>query len=283
MKRVNKKNLLVEITPCLIILLLLICGVLNRIESKKTRDKKEPQVAPETNQTPTNTEVTPIQPVNFKVEDNTEIPILMYHHIRDYVNPSDKIGTNLSVSLASFSEELDLIKSKGYNTLTFEDLSNGNIPSHPIILTFDDGYENFYKNAFPELQKRNMKAVSFVIVNSIGNSDYMNKEELIDLESHGIEIGSHTLSHPDLTKITASKAKNEIENSKQTLENILNKKIISFCYPSGKYNSDVEMMVKEAGYKYATTTTSGVGKFISPFDLHRYRVNKDTSINYFIK
>ncbi len=212
------------------------------------------------------------------------IPILMYHHIRDYDNPEDKIGTNLSVSPQEFINQLNLIENKGYKTVTFEEILNNHLPDKPIILTFDDGYLNFYQNAYPELKKRNLKAASYIITNSIGGGAYMNSNQIKEISNNGIEIGSHTISHPDLSKLSNEKAEREIFESKKILEVLLNKKIVSFCYPSGKYDETTKELVKDAGYSYAVTTNGGIAKLGSgDYELNRYRVNKGTDISRYLK
>lgn len=217
-----------------------------------------------------------------KVVNNIKIPILMYHHIRDYNDRSDQIGVNLSVPPAKFVSQLDYIKKQGYETITFNDIKNNNIPEKPIILTFDDGYQNFYDNAFPELEKRKMTAVSSIIVNFIGKGDYMTGKEIGEVENNGIEIGSHTLSHPDLSKISVNKAHSEIFDSKKALEDIIGKPVISFCYPSGKYNDSVIENVKSAGYSYAVTTNGGTADFNKPYELSRHRMNRDSNIKSYL-
>lgn len=144
---------------------------------------------------------------NFQKKIKVSIPILMYHNIRDYYNQNDKIGTTNSVSPEKFSEELDLIKKKGYETITFEDLEKNNIPKKPIILTFDDGNSNFYESAFPELKKRNMKAVVFIITGRIGKIGYLDDDKIKKISFYGIEIGSHTVSHRNLSKLFLTNSK----------------------------------------------------------------------------
>lgn len=214
---------------------------------------------------------------------NLSLPILMYHHIRDFNDPTDKIGTNLSVSPSDFATQLDLIKERGYTAINFQDILNGNLPEKSIILTFDDGYENFYQNAYPELKKRGMKAVSYIIVNDIGKNEYMTRDQIIEINNNDIEIGSHTLSHPDLATATSTRAEKEILDSKKQLEDIIVKKVISFCYPSGKYNDATENYVKNSGYSFAVTTKGGITTFADLFTLNRYRINNGTTINSWIK
>lgn len=217
------------------------------------------------------------------IGNGLRIPILMYHHIRDFNDPTDKIGTNLSVSPTDFVAELDKIKERGYTTITFQDVLKGDVPEKSIILTFDDGYENFYQNAYPELKNRGMTAVSYIIVGDIGKGDYMTSAQIAEIDKYGIEIGSHTLSHPDLSTATETRATREVTDSKAQLETIVGKPIISFCYPSGKFTDATELIVKNAGYSFAVTTQGGITTFGDTFALNRYRVNNGTSIDNWIK
>ncbi|MFA5927325.1 MAG: polysaccharide deacetylase family protein [Patescibacteria group bacterium] len=231
---------------------------------------------------PTNNE-TEAEKVETVDLSNLSMPTLMYHHIREYSFEKDEIGTQLSVSPSTFAKQLDDIAQKGYQTTTFSDLANGNMPAKPIILTFDDGYQNFYDNAFPELKKRNMKAELNVITSYVGRDGYVTNDEIIELSENGIEIGAHTVTHPDLSKISEESAKKEIFESKSQLENLLGTTIVTFCYPSGKYNDSIEALTKEAGYKFAITTENKLSTFNKPFSLQRYRVNRDTNISGYLK
>ena len=250
------------------------------IDSKIVTDAKTPLASVTTDDKSTTTEVKDNTAIDLS---NLEIPILMYHHIRDFSDPTDQIGINLSVSPARFASELDLIVSKGYTTINFKDLESGRaLPSKPIILTFDDGYLNFFANAYPELAKRKMTAVSYIITGKVGG-DYMATSQIKDISEAGIEIGSHTISHPDLSTATAAKAHTEIFQSKVQLEAVINKPIISFCYPSGKFNNAAVEIVRQAGYHFAVTTVPGVAKFNDTLRLSRHRVNADTNISTYLK
>jgi len=240
---------------------------------------KEPEIKTQLSEEPKPQVEEDIKPASQPAVIPETMPIFMYHHIRDYDKPDDKIGTNLSVSPKNLESQLNLIQQKGYNTTTFNDLAI----EKPVILTFDDAYDNFYSNAFPLLKEKNMKAVVFVIYNDIGKGGYMTLDQLKEISDYGIEIGSHTLSHPDLVKSTLQKASGEISSSKANLEKDLDLTINSFCYPAGKYNDEVVNLIKEAGYLYATTTNGGISNFSNPLTLNRYRMNKDTSISSYIK
>lgn len=277
LKRINKKSII-----SVVVFFLLVSAASFYIARMKSFESSEFSINQKTASDFQTTEnITADSEEILEDLSNMQLPILMYHHIRDYSSPTDNIGTNLSVSPAKFSQQLDLIQSLGYETMTLSGLKSST--KKPIILTFDDGYENFYINAYPELKKRGMVAVSFIIVNDIGKSDYMTKDQIKEINDNGIEIGSHTLSHPDLSVSSAEKQKTEITDSKSRLEHILSKTIYSICYPAGKYNTETLKIVSDAGFKYAVTTKSGISKFDNSLELNRYRVNTDTSISGYLK
>lgn len=277
-----------KIVTLVVLILCLAGGVIfnHMISSRKVVEAKT-----ETKSEAPTTIDNPVAEADLKTNENVvadpnkvsqKIPILMYHHIRDFNDPTDPIGENLSVSPINFARELDYIVSQGYKTITFDAVLANNVPAKPVILTFDDGYDNFYQFAYPELKKRGMVAVSYVITGKIGGL-YMTETQIKDVSANGFEIGSHTISHPDLSVISVEKARSEIFSSKQILENMIGKTVVSFCYPSGKYNAETIDLVKEAGYQYAVTTKSGTADFQSPFELKRFRMNKDTNIKNYLK
>jgi peptidoglycan/xylan/chitin deacetylase (PgdA/CDA1 family) len=111
----------------------------------------------------------------------------------------------------------------------------------------------------------------------------MTENQIVEINKNNIEIGSHTLSHPDLAVATDTKARREIFDSKASLEKMISKKVISFCYPSGKYTATTEALVKEAGYAFAVTTNGGITTFEDLYALNRHRINNGTSISGWIK
>lgn len=281
----KRKSLILSISAVALILIgSLIFFISSKSETKadaiipssvpKTVDTKKEQIDQPTKQNALTLPNVEISSLN--------IPILMYHHIRDYTDPSDPIGVGLSVSTVKFTSQLDKIKDKGFHTITFNDIENGDIPSKPIILSFDDGYENFYQNAFPALKQRGMTAISYVISGK-KDSNYMTENQIREISDAGIEIGDHTISHPDLSTLTEQKQRTEIFQSRDNLEKIIGKKIISFCFPSGKYNETTLALIKEAGFVFATTTKPGQAHFDKLFELQRYRMNHDTNIDLYLK
>src|SRR5437870_1039201 len=94
------------------------------------------------------------------------VPILMYHYIRYYDSPTDRVGSDLSVSPDDFRVQMDFLAANGYHPIDFNDLRgylHGTqvLPSRPVILTFDDGYADFFTAAYPVLAEHDFKAVSY--------------------------------------------------------------------------------------------------------------------------
>ena len=104
---------------------------------------------------------------------SVSVPVLMYHYIRVNQNPNDKVGYNLSVTPDNFRAQMDYLATHGYHTVSLDEmgaalLSHAQLPSRPIVITFEDGYVDCHDSAFPILQSHNFKAVSFVITGLVG-------------------------------------------------------------------------------------------------------------------
>ena len=111
------------------------------------------------------------------------------------------------------------------------------MPSKPIILTFDDGSESIYTAALPVMQKYGFTGAAYLVYNYIGAPSFVTVEEVQELYAAGWEIGSHSISHMDLTKIP-SRQEEEIVESRQKLQNLLDIPILTFAYPYGIYDKD---------------------------------------------
>ncbi|MEZ0322872.1 MAG: polysaccharide deacetylase family protein [Hydrogenothermaceae bacterium] len=216
--------------------------------------------------------------------------VLTYHNIGN--PPKEAKLKTLYVKSSKFDRQLKALKMLNYKTPS---LNSINFTEKEIVITFDDGYKDFMENALPILKKYNFKAVVFIVVNLVGSYNKWDWEKLNvkkylmdwkDIEyihKEGIEIGSHTLTHPFLTKIDRKEAKKEIESSKKILEDRLGVEIKSFCYPYGDYNREIRDLVEESGYRFAFTTESGsFEKKDDPFQIKRITVFGDMILPQFI-
>lgn len=189
------------------------------------------------------------------------VPILMYHRIADI--PGDRNA----LPKEKFAEQLEYLSKHNYHTITPEQLYNhfvnkAKLPKNPVLLTFDDGYQDNYLEALPLLKKYNMTAVVFPIYNWIGKPNKwenfgkqetttMNLAELKSWLNHGLDIQPHTADHPFLTQCNEEKLNLEIIDTKTKFEKLLDKPMDYLCYPYGFFNQQVINIVKKANYKMA--------------------------------
>jgi peptidoglycan/xylan/chitin deacetylase (PgdA/CDA1 family) len=190
------------------------------------------------------------------------VPIVMYHYIRVNPNPRDRLGFGLSVTPADFESQVSWLAINGYHAIDLVDLERylagvQGLPSRPVVLTFDDGYRDFYTTAYPILKAHSFTAVTYVVSGFIGAPGYMTAAQLVQLDAVGIEIGAHTVTHPDLTLLGAASSQHEVRDSKAMLEGLLKHPVVDFCYPSGNLNAAVVQEVQAAGFQSAGGVRSG--------------------------
>ena len=215
------------------------------------------------------------------------VPILMYHYVR--VNPDvyDGLGFRLSVTPTDFAAQMDWLAANDYHTVTMQDLAaflsgQRGLPSKPIVLTFDDGYADFYTTALPILRSHDFIAVSYVVSNFMNWPHYMTAAQVRAAQDAGIEIGSHTVGHVDLTRQSYDSLRYQLSASKAALESLLGRPVVSFCYPSGRFGSREVAAVAAAGYQDATTTLGGTWHSLADrYTWTRVRVNGGESLAQF--
>ena len=205
----------------------------------------------------------------------------MYHYIRNYHDPRDPIGINLSVSPENFDRQMTWLSTHDYTTVSPHYLTHPYRLDHkPVIITFDDGYQDAFAEALPVIQKYHLTATFYPIVGKIGTTGYLTWDELVAMHTSGMTIGSHTLTHPNLTTLTSDMLRHELADSKRALEDHLGTPITDFCYPSGKYSSTIEAAVRATGYTTAITTASGRStEHSNPLALPRLRITDTTNFD----
>lgn len=223
------------------------------------------------------------------------VPILMYHYISVPPPDADKYRLDLSVTPANFKAHVEYILAAGYHPITVADLADYlrrgiPLPPNPIILTFDDGYLDNYENAFPILKEYKIPATFFVITDFVDNKKpgYMTWNQLEDMAIEGMEIGSHTMTHVDLSTKSRTIQASEIAGSKATIEARIGTPVKSFGYPAGKYDSRTLEILRSVGYQAAVTTDAQGTRQSSDamFELRRVRVRGTFTANdlgYWIK
>lgn len=199
-----------------------------------------------------------------------EIPILVYHHIGTPNSDMTSAAKSLFIEPEWLLHHMEYLQKNGFRTVRFSDIAayfedKAPLPlaigEKPIIISFDDGYKSTFEFAAPILKKYGMAGTVFIPTNLVGlgrgKGTRMTWDEVKALADAGFEIGSHSLWHPYLTK--SGKARAEIFESKKILEEKLGQPIEVFAYPFGDYNSVIESLVKEAGYKTARSFSNGSG------------------------
>lgn len=188
------------------------------------------------------------------------LPIIMYHSVSSSVPP----GNRIIVSAKTFERQIAFLKKHNYKVIPLEAISdfiakNKKIPPRTIVLTLDDGYKDNYTYAFPILKKYNFPATIFIILSEVGRPDRLSWEEIKEMQGSGlITFGSHTISHAFLDSVKADQELiKEISESKKILEERLDKKVSSFCYPMGRFSDKARQAVISAGYKIAVATNPG--------------------------
>jgi peptidoglycan/xylan/chitin deacetylase (PgdA/CDA1 family) len=165
------------------------------------------------------------------------VPILMYHHVSS-LPPKNILDYSLTVKTRDFAAQMSYLAAKGYHPITLTDVFDNlyyrmPLPPHPIVLSFDDGYEDNFVYAFPILQQHHFVAEINIITGMIGGW-YLTWNQIRQMNADGIEIGSHTIHHLSLASVFPVTAEKELAGSKATLEQQLGHFIQFFCYPSGE-------------------------------------------------
>jgi len=210
------------------------------------------------------------------------VPILLYHHIG--FSPKD---SEYYVSPDAFESQMNYLYTHGYRTISVEQLTQAihfgaQLPSRPILLTFDDGGETVYTEALPIMQSYGFTGTAYIVYNYIGAGLFMDRDQIRELYNAGWEIGSHSTSHLDLTT-RPGKQEDEIVSSRRRLESYLDLPVRSFAYPFGAYDSDSLRLVKFAGYISAMglgdQSVQGKGNI---FYLYRQSITAGTTLEVFV-
>jgi peptidoglycan/xylan/chitin deacetylase (PgdA/CDA1 family) len=212
-------------------------------------------------------------------------PLLMYHYIRTVDRQADPLGYNLSIAPALFAAQMEWLHAAGYTGITIDHMlaclqGTALCPLHPIVLTFDDGYQDAYDQALPVLHHYGFTATFYIISGRVGQPGYLTWDELIAMHNAGMEIGSHTINHYNLTALAPLEARRQIVQSKAELEQRLGFPVKDFAYPSGRYNRAIEQQVRAAGYQSAVTTRWD-NDYRDVFALPRRRISGGTSVKAF--
>jgi peptidoglycan/xylan/chitin deacetylase (PgdA/CDA1 family) len=201
------------------------------------------------------------------------LPVLSYHSI------ADKLSSDYPVVYRDiFSAHLTCIKKWKYNTISFDQycealICKKRIMRNTIVLTFDDGREdNLY--AAEMLRDRGMSATFFISPGLIGKPGFLSLDAIKRIAGFpGMTIGSHTVNHVYLPDVDNETLQKEIEVSKRQLEQILERPVLTLCYPLGGFDRRALSAVEKAGYLGACTTNRGFSRSFDRFAMRRIKIN----------
>lgn len=209
----------------------------------------------------------------FELLPDSGIPVFIYHRVgieEDCLKP----GVSC-ISVNGFSAQMDFLRKAGYYFVTLNEVveyARGRIklPRKAAVITFDDGFQDNYRYAFPILKERGVQATIFINTGFVGKEltggeafgsvvperknavyQFLSWDEIREMNNNGIDFQPHTHSHPDLTQLGDNEAEKEITLSRTIIEEKLGKKANHFSYPLGKYNDHTINILKQAGFDSA--------------------------------
>ncbi len=215
------------------------------------------------------------------------LPILMYHYISTPPPAADIYRQDLSVAPEVFAAHLDFLAAQGYTPIPLKDLlsylatGRPELPAKPIILTFDDGYEDNFVNAFPALKARDMMGAFFIITDFATQSreGYATWDQLGQMAAAGMEIGSHSRDHPNLAGKDLDYLVWQALGSQETIEAHTGSHPHILAYPGGTYDQLVMDVFRSANYWGAVTTVQGdTHRSDRSFELKRIRIRNTTDV-----
>ena len=229
-------------------------------------------------------------PGGLKADGIQTVPILCYHRL------TDKCNSSMCLSPKVFDQQMQYLKNNGYRTISLEQLQcflefKCSIPEKSVIITLDDGYRSAYEVAYPVLKKYGFTATFFIYTDYVGVSkNAVTWNQLKEMKADGFEVGSHTVTHADLTqqkegesfRVYQNRIEKELGDSKKIIDNKLNQDTTTFAFPFGRYNNTVLRICRQKGYITSVSVKRGSNPFFAdPLTLKRNQIMK-TDMKYFV-
>jgi peptidoglycan/xylan/chitin deacetylase (PgdA/CDA1 family) len=216
------------------------------------------------------------------------VPVLMYHEIAEVTTTDSK----LAVGPAAFADQMAYLGQGGFTAVSASQLAaslapgGDALPEHPVAITFDDGYGDFYDYALPLLKQHGLMATVFQTTGWVGLTDQvkrmLNWRELSEVAECGMEIGAHTYRHPQLDQLPEKAVREELHGPKAQLEDKLGIAVPGLAYPYGYSNSTVKRIARETGYTYCYAVGNSLTTGDSdPFALPRLTIRRTTTMTEF--
>jgi peptidoglycan/xylan/chitin deacetylase (PgdA/CDA1 family) len=194
------------------------------------------------------------------------VPILTYHQLRSAPPaPRSPASASLWTPRPRFDAQMEALARAGYHGVTLSQVyaawhGGPALPAHPVVVSFDDGYASQYTVAGAELRKLGWPGVLNLETARLTARGGLTAAQVRALLGDGWELASHTLTHPDLTKVGAARLTREVSGSRSALRRRFGVAVHFFCYPYGRANAATRAAVRRAGYEGATTTHAGLAR-----------------------
>ena len=190
-----------------------------------------------------------------------QVPVLCYHHIRNFRAGEAQSTMVYKVTPAAFAEQMKALSDSGYQTILPGQLydylaRDGKLPPKPVMISFDDTDEEQFSIGESEMKKYGFKGVYFVMTISINRPRYMSKEQLKQLSDSGNDVEAHTWDHHRVTKYKGLDFDTQFVKPKKKVEEITGRPVEYFAYPFGLWNQPAIPELKKAGYKMAFILSS---------------------------
>ena len=205
--------------------------------------------------------------------DDFGIISLMYHRFEENKYPSTNI------KLIDFKKHLKIIKENNISFIqpkNFENELKNSKKKRKILLTVDDGFSSFYKNAWPLIKEQRIPLILFISTREVGSPNYMTWDEIREIKKEDfVEIGNHSHTHEYLVDENSEIIKKDLKKSMSIFKNELGENSVFFSYPFGEYSSEFKNIIKALGFKYAFGQHSGVIDETKNFyELPRFPINE---------
>ena len=200
--------------------------------------------------------------------------VFLYHAVSDSTKGDDA----LFVSPASLEEQLKLLANEGYVSVFADEY--GTYDKKTVAITFDDGYDSVYTEAFPLLKKYNMKATVFLITSP--SETRLSGSHIKEMARSGtVRFESHSVSHKNMTSFTYDEIKTELSESRSAVQKLTGRGVRCFSYPYGAYDDEIKAALREFGYKFGYAIDNGDNA--DEFSIKRTTVWRATTIETFKK
>lgn len=214
--------------------------------------------------------------------------MLMYHDVES--PPADAPFPELHVQSKDFEDQMAWLDEQGYTAITVDQLTaswygDGGLPKKPVVVSFDDGFASHFEVARPVLAEHGWPGVLMLQMFSgkgLPKGGELSPRQVEKLIAGGWEVDSHTITHADLTTVSADQLESEVAQSRKALRKQFGVPANHLCFPAGKYDDTVLAATKKAGYTTASTVDPGLASPDEPYTLERIRVNGSDGLEGFV-